>query len=284
MKLTPYLLVLPLVALGLASCGRGNSSDAATDIEIVEFDMHQKLLSAQQAYRVESDGDTVYLNLSTSIQWPERLGGNDIKVLQDSLLAVAYADSTASAVRPAIIAFLSDTTLVEEAIKVTPVDSLPDDAMTYFAGVSASVMDINEEMVTYQVVTSSFLGGPHPMTSTHPFTYDFADSRVLDNNNIFLPGTPVDSIMPVITEALARQLGVPVRRLEHAGIFVSQLTYPGLPYVSGNTLYFHYDPYEIGPYSMGAIDVAVYPYEIDRFVTPSVRRLFDEAPFLADGL
>ncbi|WP_368506410.1 RsiV family protein [uncultured Duncaniella sp.] len=54
------------------------------------------------------------------------------------------------------------------------------------------------------------------------------------------------------------------------------MTYPGIPYISGNTLYFHYDPYEIGPYAMGSVDVAVYPYEIERFLQPSVIRLFDQ--------
>lgn len=114
------------------------------------------------------------------------------------------------------------------------------------------------------------------MTTVRPFTYDFANSQVLDNSNIFRHGTPTDSIVPVIKEALARQLGVSVGGLRNAGVFADQLTYPGIPYISGNTLYFHYDPYEIGPYAMGSVDVAVYPYEIERFLQLSVIRLFDQ--------
>ncbi len=276
MKLKYYLLGLPLVALAATSCGhRGDAGSDAADV-ITEFDINQKLVSADKSYRVDMDYGTVYLELYTSVQWPEKLGGNDISVLRDSLLNFAYGDTVSTSVRDAVVKFLSDTSMVAGALNIAPVDTLPADSMTYFTSVTASVTDLDEEMVTYQVVTSQYLGGAHPLTTSHPFTFDFAESKVLDNSNIFLPGTPTDSIMPVITEALARQLGVPARGLERAGVFVSQLTYPGKPYISNNTLYFHYDPYEIGPYAMGAVDVAVYPYELDAFLRPEVKKLFDQ--------
>ena len=34
--------------------------------------------------------------------------------------------------------------------------------------------------------------------------------------------------------------------------------------------------HEIGPYAMGAVDVAVYPYELDAFLRPEVKKLFDQ--------
>lgn len=277
MKLKYFLMAAPLLALGLASCGghtekaTGDSGDAIT-----EFDINQKLVSADKNYRVETDYGTVYLEMYTSVQWPEKLGGNDISVLRDSLMNFAYNDTTSTSVRDAVKRFLNDTSIVEGATNITPVDTLPADSMTYFTSVTANVLDLDEEMVTYQVVTSQYMGGAHPLTATRPFTYDFAQKAVLDFSNIFRQGVSSDSIMPIITEALARQLSVPVRGLERAGIFVSQLTYPGKPYISNNTLYFHYDPYEIGPYSLGAVDVAVYPYEVDRFLQPAVKKLFDQ--------
>ena len=151
------------------------------------------------------------VSVSNSIlrcQWPEKLGGNDISVLRDSLLNFAYGDTVSTSVRDAVVKFLSDTSMVAGALNIAPVDTLPADSMTYFTSVTASVTDLDEEMVAYQVVTSQYLGGAHPLTTSHPFTFDSAEGKVLDNSNIFLPGTPTDSIMPVITEALARQLGV----------------------------------------------------------------------------
>ncbi len=274
MKLKYYLVGLPLIGLMAASCGNRNETPA--DSEISEFEIHKKLLTADRSYRVETDYGTVYLEMYTSLQWPEKFGGNDIKVLQDSLLNFAYSDTTSVSIRDAINKYLDDTSFVEGVKNITPVDTLPSDSMTYFSSVTGSVLDLDEEMVTYQLVSSSYLGGAHPMTTVRPFTYDFANSQVLDNSNIFRHGTPTDSIVPVIKEALARQLGVSVGGLRNAGVFADQLTYPGIPYISGNTLYFHYDPYEIGPYAMGSVDVAVYPYEIERFLQPSVIRLFDQ--------
>ena len=274
MKLKYYLVGLPLIGLLAASCG--HKSEAPVESEISEFEIQKKLLTADRNYRVETDYGTVYLEMYTSVQWPEKFGGNDIKVLQDSLLNFAYSDTVSVSIRDAINRYLDDTSFVEGVKNIVPVDTLPSDSMTYFSSVTGSVLDLDEEMVTYQLVSSSYLGGAHPMTTVHPFTYDFAQARVLDNSNIFRHGTPTDSIIPVIKEALARQLGVSVSGLGRAGVFADQLTYPGLPYISGNTLYFHYDPYEIGPYAMGSVDVAVYPEEIERFLQPSVARLFDQ--------
>ena len=272
-----YLIALPAIALAMTACGgRGaDGSDGSADV-INEFQVSETLMTADKNYRVTTDYGSAYLELYTSIHWPEKLGENDLGVLQDSILYYAYGDTVAADVREAIKTFLNDTSVVEGAESVIQVDSLPADTMTYFNSVMASIMEVDEEMVTYQVVSSTYLGGAHPMTVTRPFTYSFAMKQVLDMDNMFLPGVTSDSIMPVIREALARQLSVPVSGLERAGIFASQLTYPGKPYIDSNTLYFHYDPYEIGPYAMGPVDVAVYPNEVEGLLRPEIMSLFDQ--------
>ena len=271
-----YFLALPAIALAITACG-GRHSENSGDADVInEFKICETLMTADKNYRVTTDYGDAYLELYTSIHWPEMFGDNDLAVLQDSILYYAFGDSTATDVRKSIKKFLNDTSVVEGAVSVTPVDSLPADSVTYFYNVLASVVEADEEMVTCQVVSSSYFGGAHPMTGTHPFTYSFAQKEVLGVRNMFLPGVTGDSIVPVIREALARQLSVPVDGLERAGIFASQLTYPGQPYIASNTLYFHYDPYEIGPYALGPVDVAVYPYEIDRFLRPEVKSLFDQ--------
>ncbi|MDE6062896.1 MAG: RsiV family protein [Duncaniella sp.] len=276
MKSKYYLLGLPLVALIATACGNGSASkQGEMSDDINEFTVGQKFFYADKNYRVDTDYGTVYLQMSTSVQWPDELGAYDIAALQESLIKKAYRDSASTTVKEAIQKYIEDTSIVDGAKDVVAVDSLPVDSMTYFSNVTANVLDLDEAMVTYQIVGSTFLGGAHPMTGVRPFTYDFAEGKVLDSSNIFLPDVTNDSVMPIITEALARQLGVPVSSLEDAGIFVSQLTYPGRPYITNNVLYFHYDPYEVGPYSLGNVDVAVYPYEIERFLDPAVKKLFN---------
>ena len=277
MKSKYYLLGLPVLALLAAACGGNKASAPDTEMsdDINEFTVGQKFIYADKNYRVDTDYGTVYLQMSTSVQWPDELGAYDIAALQESLIKKAYRDSASTTVKEAIKKYIEDTSIVDGVKEVVAVDSLPADSMTYFSNVTANVLDMDESMVTYQIIGSTFLGGAHPTTGVRPFTYDFAEGKVLDTSNIFLPDVPVDSVMPIIAEALARQMGIPVSSLEDAGIFVNQFTYPGRPYINNNILYFHYDPYEIGPYSLGNVDVAVYPFEIDRFLDPAVRKLFN---------
>lgn len=276
MKRNFLLFTAGAACLLAASCGsRSGDTAGVADREITEFEIAQKLVSGDRNYRVETDYGMVYLDIYTSVQWPEKLGGHDIAVLQDSLLRFAYNDTSSTSVRDAVERFIAGTDVMQGVKSVVAVDSLPSGALTYFNNAAASVIDLEEQFISYRVVNSSYLGGAHPMTSTVPFTYDLAQSKVLGFGDIFRDGVTADTVMPVIREALARQYSVPVSGLEQAGFFMSAFTYPGRPYIAGNVLYFHYDPYEIGPYSLGAVDVAVYPYDIAEYIRPEILKLFD---------
>ncbi len=268
-----------LVAAVATGCGDAKKKSVG-DVEVTSFPVREVILSADKNFRIVLDGDTSYLDQYASIHWPEAFGESDIAPLRDSLMRYCFGDSVFSSPEDAIRHFVNDTTVFGESngtVRLMPVDSLPapsDGVRCYFNNVTASVVEYDESMVTYQVTTSVYLGGAHPMTTVHPFTYDLAEGRVLDVGNMFT-AQGRDSIMPVIINALARQLDVPVSGLDRAGIFSSQLTYPGQPYINNNVLYFHYNPYDIAPYSSGMIDVAVYPYEVERFLAPGVINLFD---------
>lgn len=280
--LTSASCAVLLGALATA-CGGNGESKSAGEVEITQFAVNEVIMTADRNYRAVSALDTVYLDQYVSLLWPKTLGDADIATLRDSIMYFCFADTLSKTPDEAIQRFISDTSLLtgdgttEPLYTVTPVDSLPEgvDALgCYFNNVTGSVIELDEEMITYQVTSSTYLGGAHPMTVIRPFTYDFETGQVLDVDNMFRPECR-DSIMPVIVNALARQLDVPVSGLDRAGIFSSQLTYPGQPYINNNTLYFHYNPYDIAPYSSGMIDVAVYPYEVDTFLRPEVRKLFD---------
>lgn len=268
-----------MLTLAIASgCGnRGTETSASTDAAITNFQVKEMVKTADKNYRLVTDYDTVYLDIYTSIHWPEQFGNADLTNLKDSLLLYAFGDTSKVAIDRAIASYLDDLSIIEGVKEAEAVDSLPSDAdrtQAYFSNVVASVVDLDEEMVTYQVLTSTFLGGAHPMTGIHPFTYDLRSGEVLNIENMFKPEAR-DSIMPVIINALARQLDADPMNLDKAGIFTSQLTYPGQPYIANNTLYFHYNPYDIAPYSSGMIDVAVYPYEVSSMLKPEVSSLFD---------
>ena len=279
--LTAAAICTAAIPMLFASCSKGDTSDASAgkaDAAISEFAVNQSIKSSDRTYLVTFDGDSAYFDISTSIHWPEKIGNADIKVLQDSLLRYCYAD-TSKSVNPAILDFIANTSMVDSLAPgetITAVEAEPaarDEMRSWYSNVTASTVELNEEMVSYEVSSSTYTGGAHPFTATRPFTYDLRNAKVLDLGNMFVPGS-TDKLVGIIKGALARQLGVDVSKLDNAGIFASQLTYPGQPYIAGGGVVFHYNPYDIAPYAMGPVDVTVYPYEIDSILNPDVKTLF----------
>ncbi|MCM1163656.1 MAG: RsiV family protein [Muribaculaceae bacterium] len=271
-------------ALLAASCSGGSNAakdSASGESTIKEFTVNQSIKSSERNYLVTFEGDSVYVDFSTSIHWPEKIGSADLTTLRDSLMLYCYADTADRNIDRAIISFMTNTSAIDSITpdeKIVAVDSIPegmDYMRSWFANVTASIYELNEDMVTYNVVTSSYLGGAHPFTSTRPFTYDLRTGRVLNAENMFVAGS-FDELMQIITNTLANQLNVKPSQLENAGIFVNQLTYPGQPYIAGGAVVFHYNQYDIAPYSMGPIEVTVYPNEINHILTPEVKTLFDD--------
>ena len=283
------LSALLTASIILGSCS-GSGSCKTDNVAIDQLDANFSILSGQRVYLVVTDGDTAYLDRSVSIHWPVTLGDADLSPLREAILAACFTpDSTSAAslkddtLNPdsPIRRFLLDTAdlTADSTTTVTPVDSIPsvnENYMPrlYFSSVKATILELDEQLITYRVTVSSYMGGAHPMTAVRPITFDFNSSTILTLDNLLSPAGQAE-IMPIITSALARQLDVPVSGLRRAGIFTDQLTRPGSPYIYNNTLYFHYNPYDIAPYSTGMIDVALYPYEIDSLLTPSARPLLN---------
>lgn len=270
--------------IALSSCGaKGSGQDSKGQASIKEFAVDQTIKSSESNYLMTVEGDTVYINVSASIHWPEKIGDAQLTALRDSLALFCFGDtlSPSTDINRAISRFLANTstfTDVADGADITAVDSIPagmDYMRSWYSNVSASIEELNENMVTYNVTSSIYLGGAHPGSASLPFTYDLRTGTVLTADNMFVPGSR-DALMQLITNSLAHQLNVEPSQLESAGIFVNQLTSPGLPFIEGGAVVFRYNQYDIAPYSMGTIDVTVYPNEIDSLLTPEVRSLVTE--------
>ncbi|MDE5726536.1 MAG: DUF3298 and DUF4163 domain-containing protein [Duncaniella sp.] len=273
-------LAAAAIPMFLASCGQqaDSASGKGKAEAISEFSVDQTVKSAEKYYVLTFGGDTAYLQKATIIHWPDKIGDADIAALRDTLLSYCYG-AKAMPVNDAISAYLDDTSelcLASEEDSIAPADSVPasDHVRSWYDNVSATVLEINSETATYEVTSSSYLGGAHPMTVTTPFTYDLAAGRVMTLENMFEPGS-TDSLMTVIKTALARQLNVRPDQLARAGISTDQLTAPGQPYIMGGSVIFHYNPYDIAPYAMGSVDVTVYPYELQDLLSPGAKAIIN---------
>ncbi len=263
-------------ALAVASCSKTSSTD--NDSLVSSFEVQQSVKSASKSYKMTLDNETYFLTLSSSVQWPEQFGNYDIKVLQDSLLSVMYKSPTGTPVDEAIakwVCTIDDSVLA--GAQITAIDSVPDaaDVNNFEMEVTGKLIEFNKTTVTYDVTYYSYLGGAHGNTATDPFTFDLAGGKVLTVANMFRPGSDAQLIKK-ITEALATQYNVPEDKLIDQG-FMIPLDKVGAPYIDNGMVVFRYNPYEIAPYSMGTIDVAVPAGVLAKLMTPEAAALLGVA-------
>lgn len=277
-----FLLAISAMAAFAISCNNNGKQDKTTAsndslIDCLELDMNIK--SASQSFTVdygEPDMASV-LTISTNVQWPEKIGDYDIKVLQDSIIAIAFPGTKATNISDAIVQFISNPDSLEVGAKTSKIpadaDSLINDPAAHYATTRVQMLEISDELATFNVTSSFFLGGAHPNTLCHPFTYDLSASTVIDFNWIFKQGSE-KALEPMVKEMVAAQLGLSDAQLDEAIIadsfFVSKTVY-----VLNGLIYFHYEPYELLSYNYGAVDAPIQPFEVRDMLTPNACKLFN---------
>lgn len=270
MKTFAKIVGAAIIVSAISGCS-SNSNPA-----ISNFVISENIKSASQTYMGISDSDTIYCTLSTSVQWPEKFGDHSLKVLQDSLYSKLYGPNNADpskGIDDAIMRFIEAPDIFEADVTLQSVDTIPTQVMrSLYVDATAKIADLNDMFVTYQVNHQSYSGGAHPNTFTEYFTYDLGMEQVLTPQNMFVPGSEKD-LLEAIKQALASQLNVDVDKLDDAGIFTDQLTEIGQPYLLDDSIVFHYNQYDIAPYSMGAIEVTIWAQEIEQYLTPRLKAL-----------
>ncbi len=278
------LLLAPVIAVALmaVSCRNSNTESSADAAEIHNFDVHELIKSASRSYSVTfpETSDSCFLTVYTSVQWPVKFGDYDLTALQDTLLSRMYQSQGATDVDKAIAGFINDRDIFDDpSISCTPIDSIVNERQSnYYIVYTAKLLELTERVATYQISNSSYLGGAHPYTGTSPFTYDLKQGCVLTLDNVFKPGTS-DRLLEMIKSELAAQLGLSnPAALAKADIFVDNLFVSPMIYISasGGGVVFHYNPYEIAPYSRGPIDVELAAFELTPYLTASADSLLNQ--------
>lgn len=271
----------------LAGCvGSGRNSDTAAEIN--DFEVDQVIKSAARSYRGMLYGDTVYLTLSATVQWPERFGEYDIVTLRRHILAEAFADTVGTGdVDAAIRRFIDNTSVVdadtvgtddggEGLFSDVEVVSAPAPGIDcYEVTVSARLTMLSEQMVSYDVLTSSYLGGAHPNYASTPFTYVFELGQIVTYDTLFKEGTG-EAVSEALNRAAADQYGTRPYRLTRKSFFSDTLAVSHEVSISGSSVVFHYNPYDVAPYSEGMIDVEVPAFMLADCLTDPYRRLLDD--------
>lgn len=253
---------------------------------IDNFEVCQTVKTISKSYLCEGEGAVfadslkIYSTVQASVQWPDKLGGKNIKTLQDSLINAVYADSSATTIDQTLSALANRPEGIE-SFKMQPVDSVPTStpAMVYQRMTSASVISFNTDYIVYAINTYAYSGGAHGISESHYVNYDINSGKVINFENAFIPNYE-NKLLDAIKSSLMQQFSVTnLEGLQNRGIFTDQLFVSHNIYLSGYDMVFHYNPYDIGPYALGSIDVRVPYYTIEELLTPDVRQLLSKPTF-----
>ena len=275
------LLACAAGMLGLWSCGGGAASQGAVKID--EFKVVQVVKSAEKDYLCEgamfADSLNVYSKVNVAIEWPEQMGNYDIRTLQDSLIARTFLKPKKT-LEESILASL-DNPQGSDTYKMVPIDSIPEmsRAMVLYHGTIVSAVAFSPRFIVYQIMSSVYEGGAHGLTVSQFLNYDFTSGKVIDFDSAFKPGS-AEALLDAVKDKLMSDNGVSsMEELNEKGFFTDQIFLSKNFYLQGYDVVFHYHPYDIAPYSTGAVDVRVPFYVISDYLSPEVVEILSKDSF-----
>lgn len=258
MKIFPILGALAL----LAACSGNKAAD-----NTIEFET----LADSAGYEVPGvyGADTAYAAAKYSVVWPEKIGQEDFDALRDSLMVLTFGVNSES-IEEAARAFLlspledlqenADSTIHPVKVPYPVAYDSPDNSM---ALLRSEVDLLTPDLLVVRVENAvSYFHAAHGMHTCQFLNYSIKDHLLLTPAVMFKPGTE-RSILSLI-EQTAR------RRYPAEGVlFDDPITSFSNFEITEDEIIFVYQPYEIGPYSSGILEVPISQYDLYRFLTPT---------------
>lgn len=273
-RIPTFLISGACVIMALSSCHRSDSENADANSEINSFKITQNIKTSSCTYLMTGLGDSAHITLSTLVNWPEKLSDYDIHTLQDSILSMAFPHYNGNDVDGAIKEYIGHPGNMFEndsTLTFTPVESTTETMASYTADITVNTTDITQEYVTYRYDFSSYMGGAHPIWGSDFLTYIYKSSKIVSLEWLLKPGSE-SAVLPIVTEAIASEVQLSPYDLKQQMI-ADSLYVSDIVYIYNGLITFHYNPYALLPYSYGAIDAKVAPYEISEYMTPEAKEL-----------
>lgn len=272
------------IICSIACSSPTSESNQPVNPAIANFEVNQTVKSLTKNYLCEgenavfADSLNIYSTVQLFVEWPNDLGGKNIRALQDSLIKSISPDSTISGIDAALTASADKPEGIDN-YKMSAVDSIPQSrpSMVYSKMTSASVLSFNTDYIVYKISKYIYSGGAHGITESHYINYDLNTGSAINFGNAFMPNFD-NKLLDAIKSSLMEQYSVStIDALQERGIFTDQLFVTHNIYLDGYDVVFHYNPYDIGPYVLGSIDVRVPYYAIQELLTPNVKQLLSKA-------
>lgn len=249
-------LIVAAALLAVVACGTEKANTVDDDGGAIRFSTHE--ISAESRTCVESEATCARVHLEfieTTGGGTEAARGNiEIYLLHDlvsrmrSLLPEAVGNSINNPEGLAA-AFLAEHRAFVEAF--------PDATAGWSVEITASAIASTPTVATIDITEFAYTGGAHPNTRRRLVSFDVQSGQLLGIEDLT---TDIDTLTSITERQFRVDQGLgPDDDLEAAGFWFPEggFTLPDNLGVTADGLIFHWDAYEIAPYSMGPIEVTV---------------------------
>lgn len=269
MKISKFFLPVAVIAITAAafqSCNKSKSDDSSNSDESIVFETRTDSVGFLVP---DFYGDSVYCATKYSVVWPEKIGKQDFDAFKDSLTMLTFGVSGIDFDRAAekfMRCGLNDLIADGDSIKLryesVPFREAEEQPRVNLNSVESEVTLLTPELLVIRVNSSVyFYGAAHGMISRQFLNYSITNHQLMTPENTFLPGKE-KSILSLISAAAAEQYP------DEGVLFDAPIESFSNFEITENDFVFVYQPYEIGPFSSGVIEISVSAQDLYRFLTP----------------
>lgn len=266
MKKCVYLSIIFLVAVLYAACtGRTAKQDVTTengsaDSAITKEGFARIDTAARfpiDTFNTESPALSLQLSLDTVIA----SNNSNATQINNTIIYAAFGHDGASVV-DAIDEFIETA---KEEYYTMRADYINEKKMEHSAAwlnysysIKGTVHDIHNDITNYIIVNDTYTGGAHGLSTHTLLNIDSRTGREITLNDIFTENFET-TLTERLTERLAKDAGATsIDELKEWGYTALSDMYPTENFMLGkDSIIFLYNPYEIAPYSLGHIKVAL---------------------------
>jgi hypothetical protein len=129
------------------------------------------------------------------------------------------------------------------------------------------------QLLSFAIHSYSYTGGAHGNHGTYYASFAVPFNKRLTVNDI-LTAEGTNLLQSLLEKNFRKKFGLkPGDSLTEAELFDNKIEFNSNFYVTGKGMGFSYDPYEIGPYSMGEIEIFIPFTELEAYLQPTFKSM-----------
>lgn len=224
------------------------------------------LVGSGEEYGYDED---VNVTNKASVKIPEKINGRKVGILRDTIL-MRTIGNTSSDIQQSVDNFVKESVFADNDFPMVKADERTGyDMNIWYETLTGDIYDLNDKTLTYLISTETYGGGAHPFGTRSYINYSIKDGKILTLKDLFTP-YGLSHLPLIIKQKLISE------NPENADmIWVEDIPAGGNFKLKDNQIIFCYGEYEAAPYSMGYVEAAFYPYELNEFLTAYGREFFD---------